>query len=84
MFIRFIPRQHHDNHLALSDHFTSTDSGKMDMVAFRVIAIGLEATERFDKLQAAGDFSDGYFTHGSAVQTAEANYPHAHILHELG
>lgn len=58
----------------------------MDVVAFQVVTVGLEATEKFDALQAAGDYSDGYFTHGLAVQTAEAtaNYLHEHIRRELG
>ena len=80
------PRQPYDEHLALSDYYASVDSGKMDVVAFQVVTVGLEATEKFDKLQAAGDYSEGYFTHGLAVQTAEAtaNYLHEHILRELG
>ena len=80
------PRQPHDDHLALSDYYAPLDSGKMDVVAFQVVTVGLEATEKFDALQAAGDYSDGYFTHGLAVQTAEAtaNYLHEHIRRELG
>jgi len=56
------------------------------VVAFQVVTVGQEATERFDKLQAAGDYSEGYFTHGLAVQTAEAtaDYLHEHIRRELG
>jgi 5-methyltetrahydrofolate--homocysteine methyltransferase len=58
----------------------------MDVVALQVVTVGLEATERFDQLQAAGDYSEGYFTHGLAVQTAEAtaNYLHEHLLREMG
>ena len=58
----------------------------MDVVAFQVVTVGQEATERFDRLQAAGDYSEGYFTHGLAVQTAEAtaDYLHEHIRRELG
>ena len=80
------PRQPYDDHLALSDYFASVESGKMDVVAFQVVTVGQEATERFDRLQAAGDYSEGYFTHGLAVQTAEAtaDYLHEHIRRELG
>ncbi len=80
------PRQPYDEHLALSDYFASVESGQMDVVAFQVVTVGQEATERFDKLQAAGDYSEGYFTHGLAVQTAEAtaNYLHEHLRRELG
>jgi methylmalonyl-CoA mutase cobalamin-binding domain/chain len=80
------PRQPYDDHLALSDYFASVDSGKMDVVAFQVVTVGHEPTERFDKLQAAHDYSEAYFTHGLAVQTAEAtaDYLHGHIRRELG
>ena len=58
----------------------------MDVVAFQVVTVGQEATERFDRLQAAGDYTEAYFTHGLAVQTAEAtaDYLHDHIRRELG
>jgi len=80
------PRQPYDDHLALSDYFATLDSGKMDVVAFQIVTVGHEATERFDKLQAAHDYSEAYFTHGLAVQTAEAtaDYLHRHIRRELG
>jgi 5-methyltetrahydrofolate--homocysteine methyltransferase len=80
------PRQPYDDHLALSDYFASVESGQLDVVAFQVVTVGQEATEKFDALQAASDYTDGYFTHGLAVQTAEAtaNYLHAHIIRELG
>jgi 5-methyltetrahydrofolate--homocysteine methyltransferase len=80
------PRQPYDDHLALSDYFASKESGVMDVVAFQVVTVGLEATERFEKMQAANDYTEAYFTHGLAVQTAEAtaNYLHEHIRRELG
>jgi methylmalonyl-CoA mutase cobalamin-binding domain/chain len=80
------PRQPYDDHLALSDYFAPVDSGKLDVVAFQVVTIGQEATERFDKLQADHDYTEAYFTHGLAVQTAEAtaDYLHRHIRRELG
>ncbi len=48
--------------------------------------MGRQATERFDRLQSAGDYTEAYFTHGLAVQTAEAtaDYLHQHIRRELG
>lgn len=80
------PRQPHDDHLALSDYYASVESGQMDVVAFQVVTVGLEATERFEKMQAANDYTEAYFAHGLAVQTAEAtaNYLHEHIRRELG
>ena len=80
------PRQPYDDHLALSDYFSSVESGQMDVVAFQVVTVGLAATEKFEKMQAANDYTEAYFTHGLAVQTAEAtaNYLHEHIRRELG
>ncbi len=79
------PRQPYDDHLALSDYFAPVDSGKMDVVAFQVVTVGQEATQKFDALQAKGDYSEAYFTHGLAVQAAEAtaDYLHNHIRREL-
>ncbi|HET9909528.1 MAG TPA: vitamin B12 dependent-methionine synthase activation domain-containing protein, partial [Anaerolineales bacterium] len=41
---------------------------------------------RFDKLQAKHDYTEAYFTHGLAVQAAEAtaDYLHEHIRREMG
>jgi 5-methyltetrahydrofolate--homocysteine methyltransferase len=80
------PRQPYDQHLALSDYYASVESGQMDVVAFQIVTVGQEATERFDKLQAANDYTEAYFTHGLAVQAAEAaaNYLHEHLRREMG
>jgi 5-methyltetrahydrofolate--homocysteine methyltransferase len=80
------PRQPSGDFLCLADYFASVDSGKMDVVAFQVVTVGQVATERFDKLQAASDYTEAYFSHGLAVQTAEAtaDYLHQHIRRELG
>ena len=58
----------------------------MDVVAFQVVTVGQAATERFDGLQNKGDYSEAYFVHGLAVQTAEATaeYLHRHIRRMLG
>lgn len=80
------PRQPSDEHLCLADYFAPVGSGQMDVVAFQVVTVGQAATERFDRFQAEGNYSEGYFTHGLAVQTAEATaeYLHRHIRNELG
>jgi len=80
------PRQPYDEHLALSDYFAPVESGQMDVVGFQVVTVGQAATERLDQLQSEGNYSDGYFYHGLAVQTAEATaeYLHQHIRRELG
>jgi len=80
------PRQPSSKGLCLADYFAPVQSGVMDVVALQVVTVGHEATRRFDALQAAGDYSEAYFTHGLAVQTAEAaaEYLHRHIRRELG
>lgn len=80
------PRQKAQENLSLADYFLPVESGKMDTVAFQVVTVGQAATDRFDRLQAAGDYSEAYFTHGLAVQTAEAaaDYLHEHVRRELG
>jgi 5-methyltetrahydrofolate--homocysteine methyltransferase len=80
------PRQENGDHISLADYFASVESGEMDTVALQVVTVGKEATERFDRLQATGDYSEAYYTHGLAVQTAEAaaEYLHRHIRKDLG
>lgn len=80
------PRQPAGDHLCLADYFAPLGAGRFDVVAFQVVTVGQAATERFDQLQEAGDFSEAYYFHGLAVQTAEATaeYLHHHIRRELG
>lgn len=85
--LRFnFPRQSSGDFLCLSDYYAPVESGIMDVVAFQVVTVGQAATERFDRLQAAGDYTEAYFSHGLSVQTAEAtaDYLHNHIRRELG
>jgi len=79
------PRQEGGENLCLADYFTSVESGLIDTVAFQIVTVGQAATNRFDSLQANGEYSEGYFSHGLAVQTAEAtaDYLHDHIRREL-
>ncbi|HWQ84428.1 MAG TPA: methionine synthase [Anaerolineales bacterium] len=80
------PRQPAGDYLCLADYFTPLGSDPMDVVAFQVVTVGQAATDRFDKSHAAGDYSEAYYMHGLAVQTAEAaaEYLHRHIRRELG
>ena len=79
------PRQDGQDHLCLADYFASVDSGLMDVAAFQVVTVGRRATELFDAMQARNEYSEAYFFHGLAVQTAEATaeYAHRHIRREL-
>lgn len=80
------PRQAGQEHLCLADYFVSTDADVFDVVALQVVTVGQRATELFDTLQSQNAYSDAYFLHGLAVQTAEATaeYVHRHIRRELG
>ena len=57
----------------------------MDVVALQVVTVGPEATAHSETLQAAGDYSESYYAHGLAVQTAEATaaWLHQRIRQEL-
>lgn len=80
------PRQSTGDQLCLADYFSPLESGRMDVAGFQVVTVGEEATHRFDRLQADGNYSEAYFTHGLAVQTAEAaaDFMHGHLLSLLG
>ncbi len=80
------PRQPDGDFLCLADYFAPVESGMMDVAAFQIVTVGEEATRRFERLQEAGDYSQAYFQHGLAVQTAEAaaEYLHRHVRRELG
>ena len=84
--LRFtFPRQPDGDALCLADYFAPVDSGMMDVAAFQIVTVGDEATKEFERLQSAGDYSEAYFSHGLAVQMAEAaaEYLHRHIRREL-
>jgi 5-methyltetrahydrofolate--homocysteine methyltransferase len=80
-------RQSGGEHLCLADYFREPEDGRAtDVVAFQVVTVGREVSERTDALQAAGDYSESYFLHGFSVQSAEALAEHTHerIRRELG
>jgi 5-methyltetrahydrofolate--homocysteine methyltransferase len=80
------PRQRAGDRLCLADYFAPVEAGIMDVVAFQVVTVGQAATKRFTQLEQAGNYSEAYFVHGLAVQTAEAaaEYLHRHVRRELG
>ncbi len=80
------PRQGDGEYLCLADYFAPLASGVMDVVALQVVTVGQQATENFDRLHDGADYTEAYYTHGLAVQTAEAaaEYLHRHICRELG
>ncbi len=80
------PRQEARERLCLADYFRSLESGEVDVAAFQVVTVGDAATRRFDQLQAAGEYTEAFYSHGIAVEAAEATaeWMHRRVRAELG
>jgi 5-methyltetrahydrofolate--homocysteine methyltransferase len=80
------PRQEGRERLCLADYFRSTQSSDVDVVALQVVTVGDAATRRFDTLQRAGEYTEAFYSHGLAVEAAEATaeWMHRRIRRELG
>jgi 5-methyltetrahydrofolate--homocysteine methyltransferase len=71
--VRFsFPRQTSQDHRCLSDFFLPVGSAQPDVAALQVVTVGSAATERFDAMDGRDQYSEAFFLHGLAVQTAEA------------
>ena len=79
-------RQTGEEHLSIADYFAPLDSGRRDVVTLQLVTVGSQATERVDAMQARGEYSESYYTHGLSVETAEAlaEYIHEVVRRELG
>lgn len=80
------PRQGSGEGLCLSDYFLPVGSDRFDILPLQVVTVGRKATERLEKLDEQGQYSEGYFLHGLAVQMAEAtaDFIHGQIRSEMG
>ncbi len=80
------PRQEGRERLCIADYFRGVSSGDVDVVAMQIVTVGDEASRRFEALQAAGEYSEGFFSHGLAVESAEAvaEWMHRRVRRELG
>jgi 5-methyltetrahydrofolate--homocysteine methyltransferase len=80
------PRQPDGEHLCLADYVAPLGGDRMDVIGLQVVTVGTEAEKLGAKLNAEGKYSESYFLHGLAVQTAEAlaEYAHRFIQKELG
>ncbi|MBA3449907.1 MAG: dihydropteroate synthase, partial [Chloroflexia bacterium] len=80
------PRQPRRDRLCLADYYLPLSSGRRDVAIFQIVTVGSAATALTETLQAAGEYSESFFSHGLSVQTAEglADYAHARIRAELG
>jgi len=76
------PRQPNGEFLCLADYFAPVESGVVDVVGLQVVTVGEAASQAFDKLQGADNYSEAYFFHGLAVQSAEAtaNYVNRQVV----
>jgi len=74
------PRSSKDKHLCLSDYF-----GNDDVVAFQSVTAGNKVTEVIDQWNKQDKYTDAYYLHGLAVETAEAmaEWVNAKIRDEL-
>jgi 5-methyltetrahydrofolate--homocysteine methyltransferase len=61
------PRSSKEKHLCLADYF-----GKNDIVAFQAVTVGNKVTEIIDLWNKQDRYTDAYYLHGLAVETAEA------------
>ena len=80
------PRQNGGDHLCLADYFLPIGSARPDVAALQVVTVGGNASGRFDAMDSRAEYSEAYYFHGLAVQTAEAAtlLTFARIQRELG
>src|SRR5260221_6015817 len=80
------PRMVGRERLCLADYIRSVDSGDVDVIPLQIVTVGPQATSHFDKLQAANEYTEAYYSHGLSVESAEAvaEWMHRRIKSELG
>jgi 5-methyltetrahydrofolate--homocysteine methyltransferase len=61
------PRSSQSKHLCLTDYF-----GEKDLVAFQAVTVGKKVQEIIDQWNSEDRYTDAYYLHGLAVETAEA------------
>jgi 5-methyltetrahydrofolate--homocysteine methyltransferase len=79
------PRMDGRERLCLADYYRSVESGEVDVAMLQVVTVGTKADEKFAQLQGANEYTEAFFTHGLAVETAEsvAEWMHRHAKAEL-
>ena len=75
------PRSSRDKHLCLTDYF-----GRNDLVAFQAVTVGSKVQEVIDEWNNNDKYTDAFYLHGLAVETAEAlaEWVNSRIKDELG
>ncbi len=66
------PRQPDGEYLCLSDYYEPVNGRGVDVLGLQAVTVGEVATEAFEKLQQADQYTEAYYFHGLAVQAAEA------------
>ena len=61
------PRSSREKHLCLADYF-----GEDDIVSFQAVTVGNKVTDILDEWNKDNRYTDAYYLHGLAVETAEA------------
>ena len=74
------PRSTKSKRLCITDYF-----GKQDIVAFQAVTVGQRTVSKIEELNSNNDYTDAYYLHGLAVETAEAlaEWVHNRIRREL-
>jgi 5-methyltetrahydrofolate--homocysteine methyltransferase len=74
------PRSSKEKHLCLTDYF-----GEDDIACFQAVTVGEKVTEVIDYWNKDNRYTDAYYLHGLAVETAEAlaEWLNLNIKHEL-
>ena len=75
------PRSSRDKHLCLTDYF-----GRNDLVAFQAVTVGSKVQDVIDEWNNNDKYTDAFYLHGLAVETAEAlaEWVNSRIKDELG
>ena len=75
------PRSSKSKHLCLTDYF-----GEDDIVAFQSVTVGKKVAQIIEKWDKEDKYTDAYYLHGLAVETAEAiaEWVNLKIKNELG
>lgn len=74
------PRSSKPKRLCITDYF-----GKQDIVAFQVVTVGQKTVSKIEELNSNNNYTNAYYLHGLAVETAEAlaEWVHHRIRSEL-
>jgi 5-methyltetrahydrofolate--homocysteine methyltransferase len=72
--------------LCLADYIRATESDQVDVVPLQIVTVGQDATNHFETLQGAHEYTEAFYSHGLSVESAEAvaEWMHRRIKSELG